>query len=87
MKIELLVDTKNHKAGTKLNVEYIYAKRMISNGTAKDFSEKIQENVVEEKQTIQPDPKITISQEVEKPKITIKAESPKVKPKGRPKRK
>lgn len=49
MKIELLIDLPNHKAGTVLNILFAYGSRMIKNGYAKEFVETPQIEKVEEK--------------------------------------
>ena len=49
MKIELLTDLQNHKAGAVIDILFAYAKRMIENGYAKEFVETQQIEKVEEK--------------------------------------
>lgn len=58
MVIELLVDLTNHKAGTKLNIENVYALRMIQDGKAKKFEQPIAEKVETQKPVVAtPQPK------------------------------
>lgn len=82
MIIELLVDTANHKAGTKLDIDADYAIRMIRNGQARKYV--VATDVPFEPVKEDPDQTTTIEAQITKQTV-----EPKVKkvPKKAPKKK
>ena len=91
MIIELLVDTANHKAGTKLDIDADYAIRLIRNGNAKKYVEAtdvpfepVEEKPIEPEKVEPVVPDMSVKVEIISPTVEPKAKKV---PKKAPKKK